>query len=160
MNDQSWSSDPRDLLDRDQVLLAWQAAKDAIVAANTAELEWRKYVVKRAFPKPIEGTNTLPLGNSYELKAVVKFNYNLADNQTVEKVLDTIAKIGNEGAFIAERLVSWRPSFLLTEYRNLQSAAESGSNTAQTILALIGDMLTVTDAAPAVSIKEPKAKRA
>jgi len=159
MNDQSWTSDPRDLLDRDQVLMQWQVAKDAIEKAKAAEMEWREYVVKRAFPQKQEGTNTLELGNGYELKAVVKFNYNLADNQTVDKVLDDISKIGNEGTFIAERLVSWKPSFLLTEYRALQASAESGSAIAQQILAKIGEMLTVTDAAPTVSIKEPKRKK-
>ncbi len=108
-----------------------------LVTLKAQELSFRKYIVDRAFPQKHEGMNNLDLGNGYTLKAGVKFNYKLADNDTVEKCLDKITKIGNQGAFIADRLVSWTPNFLLTEYRNLQKDAEGGSKEAVEILKAI-----------------------
>jgi len=150
-------SDPRDLLDRDTVLLHWQQAKDVLETAKATEMDWRKYVVKRAFPNPDEGMNTLDLGNNYQLKASVKYNYNLdTDNKKVNAMLDKLAITGNDGSFIAERLVSWKPSFLLTEYRVIQDEAEEGNQLAKQRLKIIAEALTITDGAPTVDIKENK----
>lgn len=159
MTDTTLIPDPRDALSQDAVLMLWEDCKSKLADLKEKELDWRKYVVKRAFPQKQEGTNTLELGNGYSLKANVKFNYKLADNATVEKTLDAIAKIGNEGSFIADRLVSIQYNFLLTEYRDLQKQAESGSDTAQQILAKIGEMLIVDEAAPSLEIKEPRKKK-
>lgn len=155
---QQLSDNPWDLLDQDKLLVLWQQKKDAIETAKSAEMELRKYIVNRAFPQKHEGTNTLELGGGYELKANVKFNYRLADNVLVEATLNEIEKVGNEGQFIADRLVSWTPNFLLTEYRALQEQAEKGSQQAKDILKLVEKMLTITDAAPELKIKEPKKK--
>lgn len=149
-------ANPLDSLNQDQLLLLWQEKKDDVAKAKAAEMELRKYIVSRAFPDAKEGTNTAELGNGYELKAVVKFNYKLADNDTVENGLDAIAAIGNEGTFIADRLVGWTPAFHLTEYRKLQEEAEKGSGEARAILQEITKFLTIEDAAPTLAIKEPK----
>ena len=149
-------SNPWDVWTQDQCLMHWQSLKEQLTKAKEDEMDFRKYVVSRAFPNPKEGMNTLELGGGYELKAGVKFNYKLADNDTVENCIDRIANIGNDGAFIAPRLVSWTPSFLLTEYRNVQAAAESGLENAKEILKIINEMLIIEDAAPSLDIKEPK----
>lgn len=146
-------------LSRDDVLLAWQMARELLAKAKEDELEIRKYVVSRVFPEPKEGINTLELGNGYKLKAGVKFNYNLKDNTTVENTLKTISQIGNNGPFIANKLVSWTPSFLLTEFRQLESNAAEGSEEAKAILKEVYGMLNITDAAPTLEIKEPKSKK-
>lgn len=152
--------DPRDNLDRDSVLLAWQQAKEVLEAAKANEMDWRKYVVRRAFPNPNEGVNTFDLGDGAKLKATVKFNYKLdADNEKIERGLDEIKSIGNQGAFIADRLVSWTPNFLLTEYRNLQAQADDGSEEAKKMLKIVNDFLTITEGAPTLEIKEPKGKK-
>lgn len=143
----------------DGILQLWQKSQMTLALAKANEMEIRKTAVKVWVPKPTEGTNNVPLGNGYVLKAVIKYNYKLADNKTVENCLDRIAKIGNEGAFIADRLVSWTPNFLITEYRALQEQSESGNETAKQILKVVGEMLTITDAAPTLDIKEPKAKK-
>lgn len=149
-------ADPRDTMDRDQLLMEWMKLKEALALAKELEMDMRKYVTKRAFPEPVEGVNTQELGNGYQLKAKVKYNYKLdSDNNKIWDCLDRISKIGNEGPFIAERLVSWTPSFLLTEYRTLQ---ESDSETAKSILKEIETVLVITDAAPELKIKEPKKK--
>jgi hypothetical protein len=152
-------SNPWDAMNEDQLLLLWNDMKKAIEDAKTAELELRKYIVKREFPKPQEGMNTKELGAGYQLKAAIKYNYNLADNETVEKCLDHISALGNEGPFIADRLVSWKPSFLLTEYRELCERKDKGDERAIKILNIVNDMLTITEGAPTLEIKEPKVKK-
>lgn len=152
-------SNPWDAMNEDQLLLEWQKKKDAIETAKAEEMELRKYIVKREFPKPKEGMNTKELGAGYQLKAGVKFNYNLADNDTVEATLEKLAGMGAAGSAIADRLVSWKPNFLLTEYRQLCEDKEKGSQFAQTALSVINEMLTITEGAPTLEIKEPKSKK-
>lgn len=147
-----------DEMSQDELLVRHLALKEALTKIKDEEMTLRKYIVNRAFPEKHEGTNTVELGNGYQLKAAVKFNYTLADNDTVEKTLDKIAKIGNQGNFIADRLVSWTPNFLITEYRNLVEAAPASAE-AQEILSIVGEMLTINEAAPELNIKEPKGKK-
>ena len=154
------SLNPWENMNEDALLMLWQQKKDAIEKAKADEMDLRKYIVKREFPKAHEGMNTKPLGDQgYELKAAIKYNYNLADNDTVEDCLNKIAKIGNEGTFIAERLVSWKPSFLLTEYRALQEAKEKGEKFASEVLDIVNGMLTITEGAPTLEIREPKSSK-
>lgn len=144
---------------QDDVLLEWQSRQRLLTVAKEREMEFRKYVVTRAFVKPEEGTNTLDLGNGYSLKAAIKYNYKLADNDTVEKGLGSLAKIGNQGSFVADRLVSWTPNFLLTEYRVIQEDANKGSVEAIEMMKVITSFLTITEAAPSLTISEPKVKK-
>jgi len=152
-----------DVKSQTKVLAEWERLKKLIEETKELELSFRKYVVDRAFPDKHEGTNTIPLNNGYSLKAKVNYNYNLADNDTVEKALDRIAKIGNNGPFIADRLVSWKPNFLLTEYRQLVEDSEHSepmiADPAKAILKEVTTMLTITEAAPGLEIKEPKGKK-
>lgn len=155
----SHSLNPLDDLSEDQLLMLWDQKKKAIEIAKEEEMDLRKYIVGRAFPKKDEGMNTKELGNGYQLKAAIKYNYNLADNDKVEECLNKITALGNSGAFIADRLVSWKPNFLLTEYRQLVEDKDKGSKFAEQCLTIITDMLTITEAAPSLEIKEPKAKK-
>jgi hypothetical protein len=153
------SLNPLDAMNEDALLMLWQQKKDAIETAKAEEMELRKYIVRREFPKPVEGTNSKPLGDSgYQLKAVVKYNYNLADNDKVEECLNHISALGNEGPFIADRLVSWSPSFKLVEYRKLCEDKDKGDTRAIKILNIINDMLTISEATPTLDIVAPKAK--
>src|SRR6266404_6952839 len=151
-------SNPLDAMSEDQLLMLWADKKKAIEQAKEAEMDMRKYIVGRAFPKKHEGTNVKELGNGYSLKADVKYNYNLADNDKVEDCLNRISTIGNQGTFIADRLVSWKPSFLLTEYRQLCEDKNKGDKVAENILNIVTEMLTITEAATGLEIKTPKAK--
>lgn len=147
-----------DALTQDQVLLKWQEAKNALAKAKDFELDLRKYVVSRAFPDRTEGMNTAELGNGYLLKAAIKFNYTLdSDNAKVEAALDAVAKVGNQGSFIADRLVNWKPTFLLTEYREL--CKDDATADQKQIRKIIESVLTITDAAPTLEIKSPKEKK-
>ena len=153
------SINPYDAMDQDALLMRWDALKKAVEAAKEQEMELRKYIVTRAFPNADEGTSNLDLGNGYKLKAVVRYTYNLADNDTVEAGLDAISKIGNDGKFIADRLVSWKPSFLKTEYTQLLDDKSKGSKIASDILDVVTTFLTIKDAAPTLDIVEPKVKK-
>ena len=153
------SINPYDAMDQDALLMRWDALKKAVEAAKEQEMELRKYIVTRAFPNADEGTNTIELGEGYKLKAVVKYNYTLSDNDTVEAGLDAISKIGNDGKFIADRLVSWKPSFLKTEYTQLLDDKSKGSKIASDILDVVTTFLTIKDAAPTLDIVEPKVKK-
>ena len=157
----SWPAptNPLDTMNEDQLLLLWQDKKNAIERAKVEEMDLRKYIVKREFPKPTEGMNNKELGGGYILKAAIKYNYNLADNDTVEATLDRLSKLGNAGSAIADRLISWSPSFKLLEYRQLIEDKEKGSQFAVQALDLINEMLTITKGAPTLEIKEPKKKK-
>lgn len=152
-------TNPMDAWTQDQCIMHWQSLKDALAAAKDAEMEMRKYVVSRAFPDAKEGMNNMDLGNGYTLKAGVKFNYKLPDNDKVEAGLKKLETLGNEGTFIADRLVSWTPNFLLKEFRILEEDAEKGSQFAKDALKIVYEFLEVSEAAPTLEIKEPKGKK-
>lgn len=141
------------------LLMLQQKAKVQLDFWKETELEWRKLYAS-LIPSKHEGTNTIPLSSGAEAKVVIKYNYKLdSDNDKIWACLEKIANVDNEGKFIADRLISWTPNFLKTEYTTLQEEAEKGSPQAKEILKIVGEMLTITDAAPTVEIKEPKKKK-
>lgn len=143
----------------DGLLMLWQRTQQILADAKADEMEIRKTAVKVYVPKPVEGMNNVDLGSGFTLKAAVKFNYKLADNKTVEDGLDKISKISNEASFIADRLIGWTPNFYVSEYREIQKAADEDSNQAKEMLRIIETFLTITDAAPTLEIKAPKVKK-
>lgn len=148
-------------LNKDGMLLLWQKSKDMLTKWKELEIEWRKVCAEFLVPEKTEGTVNVELGAGYKAKVVHKYNYKLdSDNNKIWSALDKIGSIGNQGKFIAERLVSWTPNFLKTEYTTLQEEAANGSQDAKAILAIVEkEMLTITEAAPTLSIVEPKAKK-
>jgi hypothetical protein len=139
--------------DRDADIVAWQEAERVLNAAKEREMTLRTKVMTTCFPNAEVGTNTLELGKGYKLKGVRKLNYNLANGQgETEAALDAISKLGNEGQFIAERLVGWTPKLSLTEYKKL----EDTNPTHKRIKELIDAVLTVTDGAPTLEVVVPK----
>lgn len=145
---------------QDGMLMLQQRAKQNLDYWKEKEMEYRKVCAAFLVPDKTEGTNTVDLGNGYQAKVGIKYNYKLNnDNDIVWAGLDKIKALGNEGSFIADRLVSWSPSFLLTEYRQLQEDAEKGSQFAKDALKIVNEFMTITDAAPTLDIKEPKAKK-
>ena len=145
-----------DTMSQDDLLMLWDARKKAIEIAKSEEMDLRKYIVSRAFPNAHEGTSNIELGSGYKLSATIKYNYKLADNDTVEDCLNRISKVNNSGAFIADRLVGWTPAFKLQEYRQLCDHKDKGDKSASDILDIVNEMLTVSEAAPTLVIKEPK----
>lgn len=143
---------------RDAVILDWRAKAEALETAKAQELVARGEVAK-LFPEPKEGTNTIDLGNGYKLKYVHSFNFNLSNSDqpkpesgmeplATDKALDLIEKMGNEGSFIAERLVKWSPELSITEYRKLLPDSP--------IKKAIDKALKISPAAPKITLETPK----
>ena len=138
---------------RDAKILAWEAAVKALAAAKDAEAALRKEVLAEAFafdPEALrEGTENFELGNGYKLKAVFKISRNLNnENEAVDKVLSKIEKTGPEGAFIAERLVKWKPELSFTEYKKLPEKFKK----------LFDEVVTSKEAMPSLELVAPKSK--
>ena len=143
-------------INQDGMLMLWQNAKDNLDNWKDLEMQYRKICAAFLVPDKSEGTNTVELGNDFKAKVNFKYNYKLAsDNDVVWDGLARIEKLGNEGKFVAERLVSWSPNFLLAEYRQLQEDKEKGSKFADDALKIINGMLTITEGAPTLEIKPP-----
>ena len=138
---------------RDAKILAWEAAVKALAAAKDAEAALRKEVLAEAFafdPEALrEETENFELGNGYKLKAVFKISRNLNnENEAVDKVLSKIEKTGPEGAFIAERLVKWKPELSVSEYKKLPEKFKK----------LFDEVVTSKEVMPALELVAPKSK--
>ena len=138
---------------RDAKILAWETAVKALAAAKDAEAALRKEVLAEAFafdPEALrEGTENFELGNGYKLKAVFKISRNLNnENEAVDKVLSKIEKTGPEGAFIAERLVKWKPELSVSEYKKLPEKFKK----------LFDEVVTSKEAMPSLELVAPKSK--
>ena len=138
---------------RDAKILAWEAAVKALAAAKDAEAALRKEVLAEAFafdPEALrEGTENFELGNGYKLKAVFKISRNLNnENEAVDKVLSKIEKTGPEGAFVAERLVKWKPELSVSEYKKLPEKFKK----------LFDEVVTSKEAMPSLELVAPKSK--
>ena len=138
---------------RDAKILAWEAAVKLLAAAKDAEAALRKEVLAEAFafdPEALrEGTENFELGNGYKLKAVFKISRNLNnENEAVDKVLAKIEKTGPEGAFIAERLVKWKPELSVSEYKKLPEKFKK----------LFDEVVSSKEAMPALELVAPKSK--
>jgi hypothetical protein len=146
--------------DQDGMLLMHEAAKEQLDYWKEKEMEYRKICAKFLVPQGTEGMNNVELGNGFVAKVGIKYNYKLdSDNNKVWAGLEKIENLGNQGKFVADRLVSWSPSLSLSEYRELQDQAEKGSLFAKNCLKEISGFLTIVDAAPTLEIKEPKKKK-
>ena len=158
---------------RDRLLLEWQQAQAVLAAAKETEMSLRKACVEAGFGENVkEGMNNLDLGEGYTLKAGVKFNYKLKapegyDGTAVDAVDDAIeafGRISNEGAFIAGRLFKFTVDMSISEYRDLCEKAKfeevakyNGPYTK--MLAELNKVLDISEAAPSLEIKAPKAKK-
>lgn len=134
---------------KEEILQDWLDAKEILDVAKNAEMEARKAVVA-AFPIPSEkkeGTVNVPLANGWKLKVVLKQNYSL-DKEATDEALDELEKSGEQGKFVADRLVSWSPSLSISEYRLLTDEHKK----------IIDKVLTIKDGSPTVELVDPKGK--
>ncbi len=134
---------------RDALIMRWKAADADLKAAKETELKLRNEVYASCFPMPEVGVNTLELGEGYKLKATRKLNYKLdKDAEKVEAMLDRLDKQGNEGGFIADRLVKWVAEMSVSEYNKLDDKYRK----------IVDSVLTISDGTPSLELVEPKAK--
>ena len=127
----------------------WHAMKVQLDHVKKIEAELRQSVISARFGDAEKGTHRHNLDNDNDLKVEVKLSYSLdKDNEKVEDMLDVLAKSGNEGSFVADRIVKWKPELAVSEYNKL---SEQHRNIVDTVL-------TIKPAAPSLDIV-PKSKR-
>lgn len=143
---------------KDRMLMAWEAAKKTLDTAKAAEMELRTLNTALNFKDPKEGTNRVPLGNGYALKMVrnVDYSFSGVPIDKIEDAEDAIAAIGNEGAFLVERLFKWSVEPVKSEYKKL----DLSNPTHAKIKAIYDKVLVTKDGAPKLEIEAPKTAKA
>lgn len=134
------------------VINEWREAQIQLAAAKKRESELREEILTGAFGFDREtfrtGTENYPLNAGFKLKAVFKLNYKLDNtDDKVDKALSKIEKAGPEGAFIAGRLVNWKPELSTREYNALEPKYQK----------IIDEVLTISVGTPSLELVEPKA---
>lgn len=158
-----WTGAPKKALtveERDKLLNEWLDAQKALTKAKDEEMKLRKQIVADIIQaKPGEkGTRNFELNAGYKLKAVLKLNYKL-NNDEVDATLDRIEKLGDEGKFIVDRIVKFKPELSVTEYNSLNDRAANGDVMAKAFIKELNKILTIEDASPSLELVEPKAKK-
>lgn len=139
---------------RDHAIADWNATKAALKTLIELEREKRAVLYTSLFPGNVDTTETLELPNGYKFKGKGSLNYKLQfstkeDGQkALDEALDKIEKTGNEGPFIAERLVKWKPELSVSEYKALASDSP--------IKKIIDSVLTITPGSPELELVSPK----
>lgn len=153
-------NDMSNISEKDQLLMNWQNAKASADAAIALERDLRAKVVDTFFPDTAKrnvGVNNFDLGRGYQLKATLGLTYKLAtadDAKATGDAVDAIEALGNEGSFIAERMVKWKPELSVKEYK----ALDLTNPTHKKIKELIDGVLTITPASPQVEVVVPKSR--
>jgi hypothetical protein len=129
-------------LSNKQVLFAqWNTQAAIAKAAVEAERNLRAQVIEaysdaQAFPEFASGTESVDIGEGFDLKILHSLDYkldNANDCERLDKVLDQIEKSMEGGAIIAERLVKWKPELSVSEYKLLAPAQKAMIDTVLTI---------------------------
>lgn len=147
--------------DKDGMLMLWERTKTQLTEIKELEMSYRKVcsnLLMSTVDQPKEGVNNIELGGGYVAKVTVKLNYSLdTNNDKVEDALNRIEAIGNEGRFIAERLINWKPTLSVTEYKTLMDDALT-SAAKKDMFNIMNEIVTITEGAPVLDIKAPKGK--
>lgn len=126
---------------RDLMLHEWVKLDGKIKHLKKQELELREKLVKEFSSKDkIEGSETIELGNDYKLRVKKTLRYNL-DSKHVKEAL---TKINDPD--VVERLVSWKPSLSVREYKQLNKDHKKS----------IDSVLEIKPGTPSLEIVVPK----
>jgi hypothetical protein len=135
--------------EQNAAMAKWDAARKAIPpglkALTDAEMLARKEAFALIFPKVAKGTHYVDLPGGWRIKGVRKVEYKL-DPEQVDAMLDALKGTGNEGTFLADRLVKWKAELSVTEYEAL---------TSDTYKKIVDRILTTKDASPEFSLVSP-----
>ena len=106
-----------------ELLKEWQTTASELARLKKEESILRQQVIDRFSKVSIdhEGTETVML-DGFDLKIRHALNYNLDDSLALRKTISRIGRlIGDE---LAERLVIFKPSLSVSEYRKLRPKAK------------------------------------
>jgi hypothetical protein len=140
-----------------RLIAQWDEAKAILERAKNSEMEARLMVGNYMFPLAgrKEGVNNEELSDGRVAKLGHKVNYKLkGDNDKIDEVIERCEGIGNEGAFLIERIISWEAKFSAGEYKKL----EADNPTHQKVKKEIDTILEISNGTPSLEIREPKAK--
>lgn len=139
----------------------WLGIKQQLATVTLEEKELRATITGAFFPNPSKGTQRFDLGGGYKMKLVHGYRYELGNKDaetSIEAQAQTlhqqIAALGNEGPFLADRLIKWKPELVAKEYEALDMANPTHAKAKE----LIEQILTVKDNSPQLTFEEPKAK--
>lgn len=133
---------------RDAMIMHWWKTQRELNNIKNAEAHARKEVVDVCFAGAKVGTNNLPLGSGYVLKAVVRQNYGLKKDEdgTYTRLTQILAQLPSATALA---LVKWKPEISSTAYKMLTAEEQ----------ALVNEVLVITDGTPSLEMAEPKEKK-
>lgn len=144
-----------DKLSDDLLLAHWEGAKKDFAQAKDDEMVLRMAVGKRFFPTPKEGTQHRILPDGRDLKLVFKLSYNLGKYEDVKQAQLRMIAAGNEGPFLADRLIKFSADCSVSEYRKLDDEVKKGNGTAIEVMNALNTVLTIKPGAPTLEIGEP-----
>lgn len=132
----------------EEKLATWYTTKQQLDALKEQERVMRDEIVSAlATSDKLEGTENIDIGNGYKLKVVKKLNYSL-DKQKLDDVLIHIEDNFENGKFLVERLVKYKPEMSTAEYKKLP----------QEVKVIFDAVVTTKEAAPSIDIVAPKNK--
>lgn len=127
-------------------LVEWDALRQQLARVKAAEMVLRTKIFKGYFPAPVEGTNNAPLANGYVLKGKFTITREV-DPGALQALKDELLK----AAISADKLVTYKPSLAVAEYRKLTAEQQH----------LMDQCLIIKAGSPALEIVLPaKAKGA
>lgn len=144
-----------DVLSEPALLAQWEHAKRTLDVAKETEMHLRMAVGKRFFPTPKEGAQHRILPDGRDLKLVFKLNYNLGKYEDVKQAQLRMIAAGNEGPFLADRLIKFSADCSVSEYRKLDDEVKKGNGTAIECMKALNTVLTIKPGAPTLEIGEP-----
>lgn len=138
----------------EQLIAHWHKTAQLAATWKAKEAALREEVVNRIFANNVmAGTYNYELGQGYKLKCVRKDTYKPVtkvngEGITISDALQRIRELGNEGNFIADRIIKWNPELSITEFK------QSPDNIKKIIL----DAVIIKPAMPTLEVIEPKRK--
>lgn len=137
-------------------LQAWHETQAMLAYLVNVERHMRTAAFDLYFPGYREagesGLKNYDLGGGYVLKGTPAVNYKL-DKDAIDDTLAKIAKLGAEGALLADRLVTFKPDLSVTEYKKLDPSASRQQAKAKD---LIDGVITITPGLPKLELVSPQ----
>lgn len=139
---------------RDALIVDWQRLKQQKEALEEQELIARNKVIAFFHEDVTDkaGTENVDLGGGYKLKMVFAQRHSVpsAENgAAVRAVMEQLKGMGEDGAFIAERLFRWKPELSKSEYDRLSPSVKR----------VVNKVVTTKPAQPTLEIVAPKAPK-
>lgn len=136
-----WPFDKAELLDK------WKTARSNLAQWAVYEAELRTLIVFEAGFPAEDGTHYFELAEGFRLQCVRRTNYTISKEKgALEGALLNITNMGEEGKFIAQRVIKYTPELVMKEYKDLQPHYKS----------ILDRVVTSKPGMPALELIPPK----